>query len=180
MRDGYRIVDTDAHQMESGGMWEEYIDPRFRDRAPRRTEIGGRSVMAVEGESLVSEGRYPFSTPDFLAALSKGMERFKRVRESGFAAAERLADMNEQGVDVQILYPTVGGQLLGREFRDPELLAACCAAYNDWSAEYCSAAPNRLRWAAMLPRQSVDLAVAEARRAAERGCVSYYVRPNPV
>jgi predicted TIM-barrel fold metal-dependent hydrolase len=180
MRDGYRIVDTDAHQMESGGMWAEYIHPRFRDRAPRRTEIGGRSVMAVEGESLVSEGRYPFSTPEFLAALSKGMERFKRVRESGFAAAERLADMDEQGVDVQILYPTVGGQLLGREFRDPELLAACCAAYNDWSAEYCSAAPDRLRWAAMLPRQSVDLAVPEARRAAERGCVSYYVRPNPV
>ncbi len=180
MRNGYRIIDTDAHQMESTGMWRDYIDERFRDRAPERREHGGRSVLVVEDESLVSEGKYPFSTPDFLAALAKGMERFKRVREAGFSAAARLEDMDEQGVDIQILYPTVGGQLLGREFRDPELLAACCRAYNDWSAEYCAADPERLRWAAMLPRQAVDLAVEEARRAAELGCRGYYVRPNPV
>jgi predicted TIM-barrel fold metal-dependent hydrolase len=180
MRDDYRIADTDAHQMEPATLWQDYIDEAFRERAPRRERVGERSAIVVEGEGLVSEGKYPFSTPDFLAALARGMERFKRVRESGFAARERLLDMDEQGVDVQILYPTVGGQLLGREFRDPELLTACCRAYNDWSAEYCGAAPERLRWAAMLPLQAVDLAVEEARRSAERGCVSYYIRPNPV
>jgi predicted TIM-barrel fold metal-dependent hydrolase len=87
--------------------------------------------------------------------------------------------MDSQGVDVQVLYPTVGGQLLGREFRDPELLAACCRAYNDWSAEYCRAAPRRLRWAAMLPVQAVDLAIEEARRVGDTA-VGYYVRPNPI
>ncbi len=180
MRGSYRIVDADCHQMEPGAMWRDYIDPDFRDRAPRREEIDGRSMLAVEGESLVAEGKYPFSTPDCLAAMAKGMERFKRVRESKFSADARLLDMDEHGVDVQILYPTTGGQLLGREFRDTELLAACCRAYNDWSNEYCAAAPGRLRWAAMLPVQAVDLAIEEARRTAERGCVSFYVRPNPV
>ena len=180
MRDGYRILDADCHQIEPGKMWQEYIDPRFRDRAPARQEIGGRSVMAVEGESLVSEGNYPFSTPDFLAAMARGMERFKRLREAGFGAEARLLDMDEQGVDAQILFPTVGGQLLGREFRDPELLDACCRAYNDWSREYCQAAPGRLRWAAMLPVQETELAIAEARRAAGNGCVAFYLRPNPM
>ncbi len=179
MREGFRIVDTDTHQMEPPEVWRDYIDPAFRERAPRR-EPGGRMPMVVEGESLTSEGKYPFSTPGFLAALSRGMERFKRLREARFAPEARLQDMDEQGVDVQILYPTVGGQLLGREFADPELLAACCRAYNDWSAEYCGRAPQRLRWAAMLPLQAPDLAVEEARRAAGRGCVSCYVRPNPV
>src|SRR5262249_33738974 len=51
---------------------------------------------------------------------------------------------------------------------------------NDWSAGYCDAAPARLRWAAMLPLQAPALAIAEARRAAERGAVAFYGRPNPV
>ncbi|MEE8474538.1 MAG: amidohydrolase family protein [Myxococcota bacterium] len=180
MRDGYRILDADCHQMESPTMWQEYIDPVFRDRAPARAESGGQMAIMVEGESLVSEGKYPFSTPEFLEAIGRGMQRFKRLLEARYSADARLLDMDETGVDVQILYPTVGGQLLGRPFRDPELLLACCRAYNDWSREYCERDPSRLRWAAMLPLQAPNLALEEIRRCAENGCVSYYVRPNPV
>jgi uncharacterized protein len=178
MRDGRRIVDTDTHQMEPADVWVDWIAPEFRDRAPR-LQPGGRSNL-VEGETLTAEGKYPFHSPEFLAALARGMQRFQAAREAGFSPASRLADMDAEGVDVQIIYPTVGGQLLGREFKDPELLAACCRAYNDWSAAYCAAAPARLRWAAMLPLQAPALAIAEARRAAERDAVAFYVRPNPV
>lgn len=180
MRDGRRIIDTDCHQMEPASMWEKYIDARFRGEAPRRAKLGGHETMVVEGGSLTAEeGKYPMNSPEFIAALVRGMERFTRARESRFDATSRLADMDEEGVDAQILYPTVGGQLLGREFKNPELLAACCRAYNDWSSEYCSAAPERLRWAAMLPLQEPRLAVEEVRRTAEMGAVSCYVRPNP-
>src|SRR5689334_14688433 len=178
MRDGRRIVDTDTHQMEPADVWVDWIAPEFRDRAPC-LRPGGRSNL-VEGESLTAEGKYPFHSPEFIAALARGMQRFQAAREAGFSPASRLADMDAEGVDVQIIYPTVGGQLLGREFKDPELLAACCRAYNDWSAAYCDAAPARLRWAAMLPLQAPALAIAEARRAAERGAVAFYVRPNPI
>ncbi|HVN83913.1 MAG TPA: amidohydrolase family protein [Candidatus Binatia bacterium] len=180
MRDGRKIIDTDTHQMEPPGMWEQFIEPRFRAQAPRPQTFGAGRAMAVEGESLTNEGKYPFSTPDFLAALARGMQKFERARTAGFDAASRLHDMDAEGVDVQVLYPTVGGQLLGRAFRDPHLLAACCRAYNDWSAEYCAAARERLRWAAMLPMQDVDLAIAEATRSAAKGAVSFYVRPNPI
>jgi predicted TIM-barrel fold metal-dependent hydrolase len=180
MRDGRKILDADTHQMEPSGMWERYIDDRFKAQVPRLEQINGRTTMAVEGESLTAEGKYPFSTPDFLAAIMKGMQRFERAREAGFNAESRLQDMDAEGVDVQVLYPTVGGQLLGREFRDTGLLAACCRAYNDWSAQYCQRAPERLRWAAMLPLQDVDRAIAEARRTAAAGAVSFYLRPNPI
>jgi len=180
MRDGRKILDADTHQMEPASMWEEYIAPQYRTQAPRLDKVGGRHALAVEGESLTNEGKYPFSTPDFLAALMKGMQRFERARSGQFNAESRLQDMDEHGVDAQVLYPTVGGQLLGREFHDAALLAACCRAYNDWSAEYCRRAPDRLRWAAMLPMQDVDMARAEARRTAAAGAVSFYLRPNPV
>ncbi len=180
MRQQCKVLDADTHQMEPPSIWTEYIETRFRERAPRPDHSRPFPKMIVEDEPLTAEGKYPFSTPDFLAALAKGMQRFERARAAGFSAASRLADMDEQGVDVQVLYPTVGGQLLGREFRDPELLAACCRAYNDWTATYCRAAPDRLRWAAMLPTQDVDLAIGEARRTAAAGAVGFYVRPNPV
>ena len=182
MRDGFRIVDTDAHHIEPASIWVDYIDAAFRSRAPRIEEYGGRRALGVEGETLTSEGKYPFAAPEFIAALMKGMERFKRSAEKGFDASSRLFDMDEQGVDIQILYPTTGGQMLGREYRDPELLAAICRAYNDWSSSYCNDAPSpqRLRWAAMLPLQAIDLAMEEARRSAAKGCVGYYVRPGPV
>ena len=181
MLNGFKIVDTDCHQIEPTRMWEEYIDPAFRARAPKPEDVNGRQALVVEGKSLTNEeGKYPMAPPEFLAAVAKGMERFGRARSAGFDARSRLQDMDEQGVDAQVIYPTSGGQLLGKPFRDPELLLACCRAYNNWTAEYCSAAPERLRWAAMIPLQQVDLALEELARVTERGAVSFYIRPNPV
>ena len=35
MRNGMRIVDADAHVIEPHAMWQDYLDPSLRDRAPR-------------------------------------------------------------------------------------------------------------------------------------------------
>ncbi len=182
MRNGFRIIDTDCHQMEPPSIWADYIDPRFADRAPRVGEFApGRKGVVVEGEPLTRQhGSYPMDSEEFIAATVRAMKRFERTRSTGFSAQSRLGDMDEQGVDAQVIYPTVGGQLLGKPFEDVELLAACCRAYNDWSLEYCSANPQRLRMAAMLPVQAVDLAIEEARRVTALGAAAFYVRPNPV
>ncbi len=182
MRNGFKIVDTDTHHMEPTRIWEQYIEPRFKSAAPRLgRSAAGRTTMMVEDEPLTAEeGKYPMAAPEFLAAADRAMQRFEKTKRTGYSAQARLSDMDEEGVDVQVIYPTVGGQMLGREFHDTELLAACCRAFNDWSAEYCSAAPQRLRWAAMLPLQDVEKSIVEARRAAKNGAVSFFVRPNPV
>ena len=183
MREGFRIIDTDCHQMEPQAVWSDYIDPAFKGREPRHEMYGSRRLFSVEGEPVQppeEEGKYPMHAPEFLEAVKVAMQRFERAQKAKFDAASRLMDMDDEGVDVQVIYPTIGGQLLGREFKDPELLAAICRAYNDWSREYCSKDPARLRWAAMLPVQSPDLAIEEAKRAAANGAVSFYIRPNPV
>jgi len=182
MRNGFRIIDTDCHHIEPTGMWAEAIAAPYADRAPRVGDMGGgRKGMMVEGEPVTNQsGNYPMDSKEFHEATARGMQRFARARRAGFDAASRLADMDEQGVDAQVIYPTVGGQILGKPFRDPELLAAVCRAYNDWSLEYCRAAPARLRMAAMLPLQDVSLAVEEAERTSALGAAAFYVRPNPV
>jgi len=182
MRNGYRVIDTDSHQMEPPGMWAEHIDANYADQAPRIDDMGnGRVGMCVEGEPITKQdGSYPMHSKDFLEAAARGMEKHEKARAQGFAPEARVADMDAHGVDVQVLYPTVGGQILGKEFRDVDLLGAVCRAYNDWSLEYCGYAPERLRMAAMLPMQATDLAVEEARRCAANGAAAFYVRPNPV
>jgi len=183
MRDGYNIVDTDSHMMEPEWLWEKYIADRYKAAAPKMGNApdSGRRTFIVEGEPFTREkGQYPMAAPAFLQVAQRSGERFARARATGFSAESRLQDMDEQGVDVQILYPTFAGQMLGREFHDAALLAACCRAYNDWAAEYSSAETKRLRWAAILPMQDVEAAIAEADRAAANGAVSFYVRPNPV
>jgi uncharacterized protein len=183
MREGFKIVDTDAHMMEPEWMWERYTEDAYKSRAPKMGIIAEsqRRGFMVENESFVREkGKYPMAAPAFFAAVKKAMERFERAAKTGFSAHSRLEDMDAQGVDVQVLYPTVAGQMLGREFRDTKLLAACVRAYNNWACDYSSAAPDRLRWAAALPMQEPEEAIKEAHRTAEMGCVSYYMRPNPV
>jgi predicted TIM-barrel fold metal-dependent hydrolase len=182
MRNGFKVLDTDAHQMEPPTIWADYIDDAFKDRAPAMGDMGGgRKGIMVEAEPITKQdGSYPMHSKEFLDAAARAMQRFERSRKQGFSPASRVEDMDEQGVDAQVIYPTVGGQLLGKPFKDTELLAACCRAYNDWSLEYCKTAPERLRMAAMLPIQAPDLAIEEVERMKEQGAACFYVRPNPV
>ena len=140
----------------------------------------GHPGMMVEGEPITrQDGNYPMHTKEFLEAAARGMEKHEAARAAGFDPKSRLHDMDEHGVDAQAIYPTVGGQMLGKPFHDTELLAAVCRAYNDWSLEYCSHAPERLRMAAMLLVQAPDLAVEEAQRAAEAGLRASTSVPTP-
>ena len=36
MKDDYRVFDSDMHVLEPADLWERYIDPAFRHRAPRK------------------------------------------------------------------------------------------------------------------------------------------------
>src|ERR1700687_2286553 len=179
MRDGSKIVDVDCHMMEPESLWEKHIEDRYKNAAPKMgiAPQSGRRTFLVEGEPFTREkGKYPMAAPAFFKAVKKAMERFERASKQGFSSESRLQDMDEQGVDVQVVYPTAAGQMLGREFRDPKLLAACCRAYNDWSADYCSKTSDRVKWAAILPMQDVGESIKEAHRAAKNGAVRFYVR----
>jgi predicted TIM-barrel fold metal-dependent hydrolase len=183
MRNGMKIADADAHHIEPDDLWERYLEPRFRAEAPRLARRpDGREGWMVEGDTLVREsGAYKTSTGAKAKRVRDIMaQNFKRLIEAAYGAEARLMDMDDQGVDVQIIFPSRGGQVVGRDFRDLALLDACCRAYNDWSADYCRADPKRLRWAAMVPLQDLQLAIAEAERATAMGAVTIFVRPNPV
>jgi predicted TIM-barrel fold metal-dependent hydrolase len=87
--------------------------------------------------------------------LSKGSNVGKDVSaESGTMAdiAKRLTHMDEIGVDIQVLFPSLFLRPLTQE-RDTDF--ALARSYNRWLAEIWSQSPERLRWVAVPPLLSL-------------------------
>ena len=68
---------------------------------------------------------------------------FENVRPGGYIPEEQIKDMELDGVDVSILYPTTGLQLY--KTPDGQLLTAIFRTYNDWVAEFCQSSPSGSR-----------------------------------
>lgn len=74
----------------------------------------------------------------------------------------RLRDMDKEGIDISVLFPTSGFGITQTPERD--YAAAYCRAYNDWVASVCAESP-RLKAVGLVPFQDVDAACKEAQRA---------------
>jgi uncharacterized protein len=96
----------------------------------------------------------------------------------GFGPHQRIPDMDLDGIDAVFLYPSMG--LFAGSVQDPPLAAAMCRGYNRWLANYCRPYPDRLFGIAMLPMQSIELAIEEMRFAKkEFGFRGGFILPNP-
>jgi uncharacterized protein len=174
----YRTIDADGHVTESPDLWQRYTDPAFRERAPRFfTDADGTERIVVEDTERV----FPADSGGFGGATAFGEKPagYLAGRKGGFDPSARIPDMDVDGIDAAFLYPSMGLQFINF-VEDPSLAAAICRAYNRWLADYCSTFPDRLFGVAMLPMQSVEVAVQEAQFARiELGMLGGFLRPNP-
>jgi uncharacterized protein len=96
---------------------------------------------------------------------SDGFDRNKggKLGKRDVDAPTQLKDMDVDGIDIAVLYPT-SGLAVGKIY-EPEYAVALCKAYNNWLHDYCQTDPNRLKGVALLPLQDIDAAVRELHRA---------------
>ena len=78
----------------------------------------------------------------------------------------RLKDMEEDGVDAEVIYGVLG---TASKLNDSEASNEVLRIYNDWLKDFCSHYPDRQIGLACLPYGSVELAVKEVHRAAKMG-----------
>lgn len=166
-----RIISSDNHIYEPPWLWEQRVAPRFRDRCPKLIDIEGGEAWVVDGyrTSFITQGTQPgarFQGQDNI----KKSDYFSNVREGGYIPEKALDDMDIDGVDVSIIYPTVGLSLY-YSVPDTDLFTALCAAYNDFTVEFCQAYPTRLKGIAMLNVDCVEDGVKELERMARMGMV---------
>jgi len=92
---------------------------------------------------------------------------FDEAPKSVWDASFRISDQDRDGVRAEVIYTSMGMPLFGLD--DAELRAACFSAFNDWAAEYCGYAPNRLIPLGLITLEDVAAAVAELARIAKKG-----------
>jgi predicted TIM-barrel fold metal-dependent hydrolase len=172
------VIDGDGHLIEPADLWVgEYMEPSLRARAPR--------VALDDGKLYYADGR-PFAHPGtFRDAVLLGFERdpdapprYGDGRPGAGEPQARLRDLDLEGIDRVVLYPTLATALSFEP--DPMVAAAMARAYNRWLRDWCDASPGRLFGAAILPVQTVETAVEELRFGrAELGLTAAMVRPHP-
>jgi predicted TIM-barrel fold metal-dependent hydrolase len=177
-----RVFDADSHASEPTEMWQEYVEPRYRARAPRLfVDEQGIERMSID-DKVMTPGPFALggvATPGGLSDPDAARTtRYRDARPGGWDAALRLADMDAEGIDRTVIYTSVGLFFGGDE--DPQLMAALCRAYNNWVADHCKQDPDRLFAMALVPLMDVEAAAVEARRAIEQlGLRGVMMRPNP-
>ena len=178
-KNGFRVFDSDMHVLEPPDLWERYIDPGFRRRAPR----GSTRTPLDLGVTVDGTDAFQFTPHAARLSLQErgGTERFAEDIARGFDAVAQLRAMDREGIDVTVLYPSRGLFANSYPDMDPTFSTAIARAYNDWMADFCHAGdPRRMYGAAMVPIQDVAAAIGEARRAVtEAGFKAIFLRPNP-
>ena len=177
----YDVIDADGHVLEPVDLWQTYIDPAYRDRGPRLfVDTDGKERLRVEDKVLGSPKGLGLigAIGARQGVVSDATIKYVEGRPGGFDPHARIVDLDADGIDAAFLYPSLG--LFAGAIADPGLAAAVCRAYNRWLADYCRPYPDRLFGVAMLPMQSIDLAIEEMRYARkDLGMRGGFLRPNP-
>ncbi len=49
----YNVIDSDGHVLEPPDFWAEYMEPQFRDRAPKlMVDTDGKERLLIEGRMI--------------------------------------------------------------------------------------------------------------------------------
>ncbi|MEK7215082.1 MAG: amidohydrolase family protein [Chloroflexota bacterium] len=141
-------------------------------------------------ELLISADSHVIESPTFWAdnvpaAFREQAPRFPapKAREGfsmqlgGSDPSKRVAEMAQDGVSAEVLYPTLGLGLFGLD--NAAMQEACFRAYNDWLVEYCSAAPERLWGAALISTYDIEHGIQEMERCRRLGLRSAMIWQVP-
>ncbi len=172
------VISSDSHVVEAPDTYVGFIDPKWRDKAPRvenRGPLGDVFVidqvaMPVPLGLVAAAGK-----PD--TEVRVGGVRFEELHRSGHDSSFRRADQLVDGVDAEILYPTIGLVLCNHP--DFDYKKSCFDAYNRWVSAYCQADPDRLFAYGQTAVRSPEEAVEDLKMIRELGLVGVMMPGRP-
>ena len=183
-----KIVDGDSHLIEPLNLYLQYIEPTYRERAMHveRDSASGKLRMVVDNKSM----RLGSEIDEMLSIVvgygqkedGSALNEFDQSLYEGDKwqdMGKRMQFLDAEGIDYQILYPTLG-LLWEGEVQDPQLAAALCRAYNTWAFEISASHRDRLFPAAHISLREPTLAVQEIQRVAKLGAHSIMIGSAPI
>ena len=183
-KNGFKVLDSDMHILEPPDLWQRFIDSKFKDYAPRGTTDHVRDLRLV-GPDGRAWGRPVDPPPETIPPPGHIFERnqklFKPHMEQGWSPQVQLDAMDEEGIDLAVLYPSRGLNVLSIPAMDPEFAAALARAYNNWLYEFCQIDTRKLIGAGMVSVFDIESAISEAERCVQQlGFRALFLRANVV
>jgi len=179
------LISVDDHVVEPPSVFDNHLEQKYKDRAPRIVRKDNGTEMWVFGDRQLPNiglnavvGRAP---------EEYGMEptAYRQMRPGCYDAKERVRDMNVNGVLAQMCFPSFP-QFSGSLFAgcdDKDLALALLRAYNDWHIdEWAGSHPGRFIPLSLPPIWDPALMAEEVRRVARKGChvVSFSQDPQGI
>lgn len=188
-----QIIDADGHYVEDVRAWAKHLPAHAAAHAPRletgddgveRFIVGDLYVLPAKTTNLMStmsigDGLTPRDRATGLPDI-----RNRRIAESapgGLDPACRLELMDDEGIAVSVLYPTLALGMLP-SLDDADAAVSLARALNDWVVEdFAVADPARLLPVATIALHDPDEAARElVRCATDLGMTAAWVSPTPV
>ncbi len=174
----FPVISADSHITEHPSTYVDYIDSKWKDKAPRIVDAG------EAGDVFVIHGMERPIPLGLVAAAGKRPEeittsgvKFEELHRGGWDPDARMDDQDRDGVSAEVIYPTVGLMLCNHQ--DFDYKKACFDAYNRWIAEYCSAHPDRLLGCGQTAMRSVDEGIEDLEAIDSLGLRGVMMPGNP-
>ena len=167
-------IDADAHVIETVQTWN-YLDENERRFTPQlMSQTSGAALLSNEGIAVrdfwVIEGRAHGKDRNV------GTDTPQESREM-LSVDARLAHMDNLGIEIQVLYPTL---FLRPIVQEAEREQALCKSYNRWMADLWGQGKGRLRWVAKPPLRLLEKTGAavkdELAQARDNGACGIFMR----
>ncbi|WP_176593361.1 amidohydrolase family protein [Sphingobium sp. EM0848] len=174
------IISADSHVTEPADIFKNRLSKKYEEIAPRmiRRPEGG-DVFQIPG----MDNLYPITLAS--AAGKRGKEladqafaNFLDCHTGGWDPKQRLKDQERDGIHAEILYPSLGMFLSSHD--DVAYKSAMFGAYNEWLAEYCEAAPDRLIGLGVTALESPEQGIKDLRGMKELGMRGVMMPGYPV
>ncbi|HVB80259.1 MAG TPA: amidohydrolase family protein [Candidatus Binataceae bacterium] len=170
------FIDADSHVYEVEETWD-FLPRKFQNRRPipitvppeKAPYMGvDNAFWLVDGQAVQwtwGPGTIQIGTP--LTSIHAHRKAYGVGHQSLTDVPQRLKALDDAGIDLQVVYSSLFGTSLSR---DDEFESALQISYNHWIAERC-AESDRLRWVAVVPMRTPELAVKEIERVKKAGAV---------
>ena len=177
-----QIVSVDDHVIEHPNVFQDRLPAKYK-------KLGPKSIVNDDGHDVWMFEDRPHPSIGLNAVAGKEYKDFgldpvtyAEMRPGFYTPADRMRDMDADGVHAQLCFPTFPG-FCGSTFfaaEDKDLSAACVTAWNDWMLdEWCGAFPDRQIPLALVPFWDIEKATAEAKRIIKRGAKAISFTESP-
>ncbi len=168
-------IDADAHVVETEATWS-YMDGADEKYRPilvtSRHEVPG-VPPDISLEEMLRRPSFFVCDDQAFPTATVASRHYPSGAQFPSDIKARIRHLDELGIDVQVLYPSV---FLDSAFRSVDAECALVRSYNRWVADLCSSHTDRLRWAVVICASNVEFSLRQMEEGRRKGACAVFMK----